>query len=345
MKYDKTADRGYAAAVFPSESLLSMYTLPDRKTLIDVENTCMRIVRCADGEYYRYTDIGREIGFFPMFMPAYRRTRNTIALHLHDHYEVTFILYGNGSTQIDDEVMNVAERDIMFISTRRRHRIYSDNAVLGRINVSFLPQMLHDAGLSAAAPAPEDMPLLDLFHRDHPAECLMNMGLAEYRRIVIASFQLIHSFFKIVTPDGRNLKRANIASLCAQFTAYLWTVRQELMGIDAAAPERRIDPGMARVARYIDERFHERIMGASLAEVAGIHEKYLIGKFRRCFGMTPVDYVTHKRIAAAEALLATTTMKISSIAFDLGYGDSSYFNRVFKKRTGITPEEFRRGRH
>ena len=58
--------------------------------------------------------------------------------------------------------------------------------------------------------------------------------------------------------------------------------------------------------------------------------------------MTPIDYVVKKRMDEAKALLENSEMKIKDIANGVGYEDSLYFSKVFKKVTGTSPKEYAR---
>jgi two-component system response regulator YesN len=63
--------------------------------------------------------------------------------------------------------------------------------------------------------------------------------------------------------------------------------------------------------------------------------------FRQSIGETFQDYVSKNRINRAKELLRTTSLKCSEIAYQCGYNDPHYFSFVFKKKTGLTPRQFR----
>jgi len=59
--------------------------------------------------------------------------------------------------------------------------------------------------------------------------------------------------------------------------------------------------------------------------------------FKKEFKVTPLNYITNKRMEKAERLLTVSELTISEIAYELGYNDPQYFTRIFKKNTGVTP--------
>lgn len=78
-----------------------------------------------------------------------------------------------------------------------------------------------------------------------------------------------------------------------------------------------------------------------LPALVGVSEVYLRRIFKKYFGFTPTDFVTHHRIQLAKQLLADCyTKTISEIAAQTGYNDPLYFSRVFKKQTGLSPSKY-----
>ena len=62
-------------------------------------------------------------------------------------------------------------------------------------------------------------------------------------------------------------------------------------------------------------------------------------------GVTPSKYINQKKIEKAQLILVTDEMSVKNVAFALSYDDYSYFNRLFKKTTGLTPQEYRNSYH
>jgi AraC-like DNA-binding protein len=59
-------------------------------------------------------------------------------------------------------------------------------------------------------------------------------------------------------------------------------------------------------------------------------------------GLTPVAYLNRYRVQQARQLLKTTHKSITEIALDVGFSGSSYFSRIFRRETGMSPEAYRR---
>ena len=78
-----------------------------------------------------------------------------------------------------------------------------------------------------------------------------------------------------------------------------------------------------------------------LAGVACVTKPYFIRLFKREFGISPIQFVNSKKVERAQLLLYTTDMPVKEVAYTLGVSDHSYFIRMFRKVTGITPQDYR----
>lgn len=77
------------------------------------------------------------------------------------------------------------------------------------------------------------------------------------------------------------------------------------------------------------------------ADRLNINDSYLSALFRREVGKTLTDYVTERRMEEAMQLLSKTQAPVKSVAKQVGIQDVPYFSRLFKRRTGRTPSEYR----
>lgn len=105
------------------------------------------------------------------------------------------------------------------------------------------------------------------------------------------------------------------------------------------------DPRIIRAIDYINSHMNLAINVDEIAEEAAMSKDYFIRIFRKETGMTPVIFATKRKMERAETLLTTTKIPIKSIAFNLGYEDTSYFYRIFKKNVGKSPQQYRDGSH
>lgn len=92
---------------------------------------------------------------------------------------------------------------------------------------------------------------------------------------------------------------------------------------------------------HIAQNYMEPITAADIGRVAGLHPNSAMRLFKKTFGTTLVDHLTHHRVFHAKRLLATTDRKIVDIAFGSGFNSISRFNEAFRRACGCTPRAYR----
>ncbi|MFZ2279261.1 MAG: helix-turn-helix domain-containing protein [Prosthecobacter sp.] len=97
--------------------------------------------------------------------------------------------------------------------------------------------------------------------------------------------------------------------------------------------------------QYARAHCHEVVTAAELARAAGVSERHLHRKLRAALGLSPYELLLRARVQSAAEALAKTSTPIIQIALDHGFCDQSAFTQQFRKRTGMTPKEFRTRHH
>lgn len=95
------------------------------------------------------------------------------------------------------------------------------------------------------------------------------------------------------------------------------------------------------VKQYIDSNVDEKITLHDTADKFKISQTYLSSIFAQYSTMGFNDYVNYKKIEKAKKMLSKTNVKVQDIAEELGYSNSFYFSRVFKKMENISPRDYR----
>lgn len=101
------------------------------------------------------------------------------------------------------------------------------------------------------------------------------------------------------------------------------------------------DSPIKKIKKIIAENLSVEISREELAKRVYMSPDYLSKLFKKETGMSLSDYIINKRILLAQQLLSTTELNVVEIAQKAGFSYSSYFVRIFKKKTGITPQQFR----
>lgn len=96
-----------------------------------------------------------------------------------------------------------------------------------------------------------------------------------------------------------------------------------------------------RALAYLHQYYTTPLTRAEIARAVGVSENYLSQIFRNELGVSPWDYLSRWRVQRARELLATTDKSITAVAAEVGFDDSAYFSRVFRKHAGESPQAYR----
>ncbi|MBP2000163.1 YesN/AraC family two-component response regulator [Paenibacillus shirakamiensis] len=96
-----------------------------------------------------------------------------------------------------------------------------------------------------------------------------------------------------------------------------------------------------KVKQFVKLHYHRSLTMEEICTEIGVSKNYLSNLFKKITGENIWDYVTYVRIETAKTLLRTTAKRNYEIAYEVGYENPSYFTKVFKKTTGMMPQEYR----
>lgn len=156
----------------------------------------------------------------------------------------------------------------------------------------------------------------------------------------------------VVVLTGQALTEADMARLnhgvASVLGKGLFSVEETLVHVEAALTHRRqLGAEAQRLVRaclaYIHAHFAEPISLNDLASHVGLGERHLGRCFRQEMGVTPFVYLNRYRIKQAKTLLEAGDRTVTEVAREVGFSDSSYFTRVFRREVGVSPSAYRRG--
>lgn len=222
------------------------------------------------------------------------------------------------------------------IQTAENGRRAADTAILWEADLILMDiEMPGINGLDAARAVLEQRPeckvifvtAYSLFQYAHEA---MHLGACDY-------------LLKPVNPDEAEaaIRRAIRQIEAGRKLAELAPVAPE-PAADTAEAEDRNALVMAHVRRYMEDNYMFDLSLDSVSEILHISPAYLSAQFKKYQKMNFLDCLTELRINAAKQLLTDPLRSAAEVASMVGYEDASYFARAFKKRTGMTPTQYRR---
>ncbi|MDA8388612.1 MAG: DNA-binding response regulator [Nitrospiraceae bacterium] len=105
-----------------------------------------------------------------------------------------------------------------------------------------------------------------------------------------------------------------------------------------------LPPNLLRAVRHMERNFSGDIRLPVLAREAGLSKYHLCRAFKRHTGFTPMRYLARLRVERAKALLNHDSLSVSTVAVEVGFNDLGGFIKQFKRLTGFTPGEFKKGK-
>ena len=103
----------------------------------------------------------------------------------------------------------------------------------------------------------------------------------------------------------------------------------------------RLSAVTEKIRHYIDSHYKEDISLQDVAGAMNYSDAYFCKIFKQCFGKGFIVYLSEYRVGKAKELLSDVAINIKNVSQEVGYRDSNYFAKVFKRIVGETPTEYR----
>lgn len=136
--------------------------------------------------------------------------------------------------------------------------------------------------------------------------------------------------------------QTNQEELCSYLSASAVTVALKIHRAAAKQAEQTHYQLGIRTQMYLDRHYLENLTLDSIAQAMEVSKYHLDRVFLATTGCTPVQYITRRRLAHAQTLLASTQQTVQHIAEQCGYTNYNYFTSLFRRNVGITPREYRK---
>ena len=110
---------------------------------------------------------------------------------------------------------------------------------------------------------------------------------------------------------------------------------------DEGKSENLQDSQKSIIKKYIKENYKRDLSAGDVAGILGYSDVYFSKIFKQLFDDTFINYLTNLRIEKAKVLLKDVSFNIREVGASVGYTDSNYFTKVFKRAVGMSPSEYR----
>mgnify|MGYP002510845966 FL=1 len=248
--------------------------------------------------------------------------------HRHDAYEIYLFISGNTKMYVEQSCYQLSSGDCMVILPGQLHRcIVTDTDPYERIFINITEEALRI--LSSAS--------TDLLARFHSSGENRITRLSAYnmeRYIALTDKYLKISHF---SEYGCDLRAIYLLTELILFTNQLFG-DPKIRTYDNVMPEL-----VSSTMQYVEEHLTEDISLAKLSHILNYSSKYISVQFKAHTGLSLREYILDQRVECAKRLLAAGS-SVSEACLGSGFSDYSNFIRSFKKKTGVSPGRFRKGK-
>ncbi len=235
-------------------------------------------------------------------------------IHFHEDYEIYYLLNGNTTYFIGDELFYIRPGNFVFIPREVLHKTDSETCLnnerfLINVNADILDgetaEILKElcgkrVVYISKTDATEFIELIDKIENEYACEGVLRLTLIKH--YISELFIMIYRKHSAYKPRLSESERI-----------------------------------MQSVAEYISSNYAEEITLDGLSSEFAMSTSYLSRKFKAVCGIGINEYLTNVRITNAERILKSEKISVAEAAFRCGFNDSNYFSSVFKRLTGRSP--------
>ncbi|REK74559.1 AraC family transcriptional regulator [Paenibacillus paeoniae] len=215
-------------------------------------------------------------------------------------------------------------------AARRYHVVHGGKGTMLTINVTEDLFECYMIFYKAVIPLPNRQEILELMERRNPFA--MQYGFQPHHPALL--LEMAKELYREWGTEGE-LERFYTKKL---FYDFVYELLRQLASHNIQTHQ----PDLAEQAiRYIHEHYREQLTLESLAQALNYSAPYVARQFKSKTGRSLIEYLIEVRMGEAGQLLKETDLPLQEIAEGVGYSDTSYFIRVFKKWIGLTPGQYR----
>ena len=259
----------------------------------------------------------------------------TYPIHSHEVYELNFVERANGVKRIvGDSSEVIGDYDLVLITSPDLEHVWEQNEChsddIREITVQFDFSM-SDETLFGRNPYASITRMMQEAKKglSFPLQAIMKVyGMLDTLSSVKDGFYAVQQFLTILY----ELSRCENARTLASSSYAKVTVEDD---------SRRI----LKVKNFISKNYMDELRLPELASLAGMSSSAFSRFFKLHTGRNISEYIIDLRLGYAARMLVDTAKSISEIGFDCGFNNLSNFNRIFKKKKGCSPSEFRESYH
>lgn len=255
-------------------------------------------------------------------------------LHYHSEYEIVYVLKSFGKRYVGDSAEDFTDGDLVLLGSNLPHFWKNDSVFYhNRPNLhvnAVVVQFPNDLPGIGTNDLPEFKNIQKLLKRSERGIQFLEPDVAKVgsrllKLLKINGFERYVEFLKI-------LEEMASSSNCRLLSGPV--MNKELY----VETDSRLD----KVLRYINHNYTGKLTLSGIAKMACMNPNSFCRFFRDGTGKTIIEYIHEMRVGNACKLIIKGEKNISEIAYECGFNNITNFNRIFKKKTGLRPSEYKK---
>ena len=270
-----------------------------------------------------------------LYIADRRKKEFTYPIHNHEVFELNFVEHASGVRRIvGDSNEVIGDYDLVLITSPDLEHVWEQNTCtsddIREITIQFYLDMSDDGFLSR-----------NPFYSVRKMLKEARKGLSFPLSAIMRVYQQLDTLSSV--KDG--------FYACTQFMTILYELSRcegartlatsSYAKVEVESDSRRV----LKVKNYIAKNYMDEIRLNTLADIAGMSPSAFSRFFKLHTGRNLSEYIIEMRLGYASRMLVDTAKSIAEISFQSGFNNLSNFNRIFKKKKGCSPSEFRENYH
>lgn len=253
--------------------------------------------------------------------------------HYHDFIEVVCVINGQGTQVIENRSYKVSAGDVFVLQGNQQHYFQKAEEV-EIINVIYNEKEINGL-VDSTIKALVGYGALFVLEPTYRSNSHFSNKL-RLKRTELAKLELLINAMLFEQENKQEGYELILQNRLQEFIIILSRHYSEINENKAQSLVR-----LSQVVSFMEHHSAEKLSLKGLAEQANMSQRNFLRVFKRTFAMTPMNYLNSIRLQLARQLLRETTNAVSHIAYDVGFADSNYFIKCFKKTNGVSPLKYR----
>ena len=246
----------------------------------------------------------------------------------HDFWELVYVDKGNIKIEADDRNLILNQGDVYFHKPMQWHSVKADGVTAP--NLAVISFDCQDKAMEYFSDK--------LFHLDPKLRTVLSSVISETENAFTTSIEKYY--------DGEGLKVNSDASVCSEQLVKIYLTELLLLLLREKAKEEKVrvkidETTFERIEKYLEENISENVSLSDLAHYIHVSESTIKKLFRENTGKSFTKYFTEMKIKEAKRLFREYSKNVAEVAQKLGYNDSAYFARAFKRVMHLSPTEYK----